>query len=53
MHGTHGEQQPLFSYVSREDRIAKHHPLRALRRLIDQILTHGVISRIDFPPAAY
>jgi hypothetical protein len=29
----------MFSYVSMEERVPQDHPLRAIRRLVDQILT--------------
>ncbi|MGB5135263.1 MAG: transposase [Prochlorococcaceae cyanobacterium] len=38
MRGQQERTGPLFSYVSTEDRIAKSHPLRQLRRLADQAL---------------
>ena len=36
-----GDQQPeaMFSYVSMEDRIPQDHPLRAMRTLVDAVLT--------------
>src|SRR5713101_2641812 len=36
-----GDQQPdvMFSYVSMEDRIPQDHPLRAMRTLVDGVLT--------------
>ena len=38
MRGEQEKQPVLFSYVSQEDRIPQHHPLRQLRTLIDPIL---------------
>jgi transposase len=38
MRGAQDSQQPLFSYVSQEDRIPEGHPLRQIRSLIDPIL---------------
>ena len=38
MRGTENKQDKLFSYVSQEDRIPQHHPMRKLRELIDPIL---------------
>ena len=39
MRGTQDKQQPLFSYLSQEDRIPTDHPLRKIRRLVEPILT--------------
>jgi len=38
MRGNDSIQQPMFSYVSQEDRIAKDHPLRSVRRIVDEAL---------------
>lgn len=38
MRGEQDKQPVLFSYVSQEDRIPAHHPLRLLRSLVDPIL---------------
>jgi transposase len=38
MRGSTEKDQELFSYVSLEDRVPKHHPLRAIRKLVDPIL---------------
>ena len=38
MRGDDGQQLGVFSYVSAEDRIAKDHPLRAIRRMVDEAL---------------
>jgi len=38
MRGDDGQQLGVFSYVSAEDRIAKDHPLRAIRRMADEAL---------------
>ena len=32
----------MFSYVALEDRILKDHPLRAIRKLVDQVLAGDV-----------
>jgi transposase len=45
MRGDHREPDSIFSYVSPEQRIPKDHPLRAIRRLVDEVL--GELSR-DF-----
>ncbi len=39
MRGPELSQSTLFSFVSVEDRIPKDHPLRAMRRLLDPVLT--------------
>ena len=38
MRGSEQRQQPMFSYVSQEDRIPEDHPLRKLREMIDPLL---------------
>jgi transposase len=38
MRGDEKQQGGMFSYVSLEDRVPQDHPLRAIRRLVDQIL---------------
>jgi transposase len=62
--GFNGKQDrtgPLFSYVSTEDRIPAHHPLRQVRRLADQALDRlnptlcrlypeGICCRPSIPP---
>jgi transposase len=39
MRGEHREPESMFSYVSPEQRIPKDHPLRAIRTLVDEVLT--------------
>jgi hypothetical protein len=39
-------QSGMFSYVSLEDRVPQDHPLRAIRRLVDQVLT-GMSKEFD------
>lgn len=39
MRGTEQNQAALFSYVSLESRIPQDHPLRAIKRMVDQTLT--------------
>jgi len=38
MRGDDVQQYGVFSYVSAEDRIAKDHPLRSIRRMVDEAL---------------
>jgi len=38
MRGRESKQQPVFSYVSLEDRVPCDHPLRTVRRIVDEIL---------------
>ena len=38
MRGEHRDDGGLFSYVSLEDRVPKRHPLRKMRRLVDEAL---------------
>ena len=38
MRGDEQEQEAMFSYVSLEQRVAGDHPLRAIRRMVDQAL---------------
>jgi transposase len=38
MRGKDDEQASIFSYVSAEDRIPADHPLRAVRRMVDEVL---------------
>jgi transposase len=38
MRGEDGKQQELFSYVSLEDRVPLDHPLRPIRRMVDEAL---------------
>jgi transposase len=38
MRGTEQLQEPMFSYISTEKRVPKEHPLRPLRRMVDEIL---------------
>ncbi len=39
-------QRGMFSYVSLEDRIPQEHPLRAIRKLVDQVL-RGMSKQFD------
>jgi transposase len=59
MRGTQEKQQPLFSYVSQEDRIPSDHPLRKIRRMVEPILTdmspiferlYAAVGRPSIPP---
>ena len=38
MRGTEQLQEPMFSYISAEKRVPKEHPLRPMRRMVDEIL---------------
>lgn len=38
MRGRDEQQASVFSYVSAEERIPQDHPLRAIRRTVDQVL---------------
>lgn len=38
MRGIDTNQSPLFSYISQEDRIPQDHPLRAIRKMTDEVL---------------
>jgi transposase len=46
MRGNEDKQQPIFSYVSLEERVPADHPLRAVRRTVDEILA-GMSKRFD------
>src|SRR5512136_770222 len=46
MRGNEDKQQPVFSYVSLEERVPADHPLRPIRRVVDQILS-GMWQRFD------
>jgi transposase len=46
MRGDDKQQLGVFSYVSAEDRIAKDHPLRAIRRMTDEALA-GLSKHFD------
>jgi transposase len=47
MRGDDQQLQPgMFSYVSLEDRVPQDHPLRAIRRLVDQVLA-GMSKQLD------
>ena len=38
MRGDDRRPEPMFSYVSAEERIPRDHPLRAIRTLVDDVL---------------
>jgi len=38
MRGSEPLQEPMFSYISAEKRVPKEHPLRPLRRMVDEVL---------------
>jgi transposase len=46
MRGNESKQQPAFSYVSLEERVPADHPLRVIRRVVDEILV-GMSKRFD------
>src|SRR5262245_36788601 len=59
MRGEHREPDSMFSYLSPEQRIPKSHPLRAIRALVDEVLTdmsrefdrlYAVTGRPSIPP---
>lgn len=39
MRGNDNDQQAMFSYVSLESRVPEDHPLRSIRRMVDQVLS--------------
>ena len=46
MRGNEDKQQPVFSYVSLEERVPADHPLRPIRRVVEEIL-NGMSKRFD------
>src|SRR5688572_17648911 len=46
MRGNENQQQPVFSYVSLEERVPADHPLRAIRQTVDEILAQ-MSARFD------
>src|SRR5712692_2578793 len=40
MRGDDQQQNHMFSYLSPEMRVRKDHPLRAIRAMVDEVLTH-------------
>jgi transposase len=46
MRGRDTQQSAMFSYLSPEERIQPTHPMRAIRRLVDQVLV-GLSGRFD------
>ena len=46
MRGIDTKQARLFSYVSQEERIPQHHPLRSIRRMSDEVL-ESMTKRFD------
>ena len=40
MRGDHREGGELFSYISLEDRVPKRHPIRKMRKLVDEALAN-------------
>jgi transposase len=43
MRGNQKQQSPMFSYIGIEERVPAEHPLRAIRRSVDQVL--GALSK--------
>ena len=39
MRGADQQQNHMFSYLSAEMRVGKDHPLRAIRAMVDEVLT--------------
>ena len=61
MRGSEENQGPLFSYVSLESRIPPEHPIRAIRKLVDEVLKsldkdfeamYALTGRPSIPPQA-
>jgi transposase len=59
MRGDDRQPDSMFSYVSPEQRVPSDHPLRAIRRLVDEILTemsrefdalYSTVGRPSIPP---
>ena len=46
MRGNENKQSVIFSFVTLEDRVPADHPLRAIRRIVDEILS-GMSKRFD------
>src|SRR6266576_6602332 len=44
MRGDDQQQNPIFSYLSPEERVRKDHPLRAIRTMVDEVLTRTVAA---------
>src|ERR1700746_940393 len=59
MRGTDQQQGHVFSYISPEQRVRKHHPLRPIRTMVDQVLKelspefnkrYSKVGRPSIPP---
>jgi len=59
MRGDQQMQDPLFTYVSLEDRVPKHHPLRRIKTMVDALLRelsgefealYAPVGRPSIPP---
>ena len=46
MRGTDTQQSGMFSYLSPEERVPERHPLRAIRRMTDEVL-QGLSAKFD------
>jgi hypothetical protein len=42
MRGDDDQQEGMFSYISPEKRVPVDHPLRPIRKIVDEILFQGV-----------
>jgi transposase len=59
MRGTDQQQNHVFSYLSPEARVRRDHPLRAIRAMVDMVLTelsprfdsmYAALGRPSIPP---
>jgi transposase len=59
MRGPDQQQSHIFSYISPEQRVRKDHPLRAIRAMVDEVLTelspeftkmYAKVGRPSIPP---
>ncbi len=59
MRGADQQQNHMFSYLSPEMRVRKDHPLRAIRAMVDEVLTqlsrrldtmYASVGRVSIPP---
>jgi hypothetical protein len=56
MRGDDNQQEGMFSYVSPEKRVPADHPLRPIRKMVDEIreptLLHSSVYEVAFSPFA-